>query len=59
MADYKELYCKMFSASTKALHILQQAQIECENMYLEMTEKEKRPSKVFNMDDYNYFEFDE
>ena len=40
MVDYKELYCKMFSASTKALHIIQQAQIECEKMYLEMTENE-------------------
>lgn len=40
MVDYKELYCKMFSASTKALHIIQQAQVECEKMYLEMTENE-------------------
>ncbi len=53
MADYKKLYCKMFSASTKALHIIQQAQIECENMYLEMTENENNALKVLKMNEYN------
>ena len=53
MVDYKKLYCKMFSASTKALQIIQQAQTECEDMYLEMTENENNAFKVIKMNDYN------
>ena len=43
----------MFSASTKALQIIQQAQTECEDMYLEMTENENNALKVIKMNDYN------
>ena len=62
MEDYKKLYCKMFSAATKALHIIQQAQIECENMYLEMSENKRDEFKVLDMSDYENckaLEFDE
>ena len=40
--DYKKLYQKMFQETTKAIYILQQAQIECENMYIEMGERDDR-----------------
>lgn len=43
----------MFSASTKALQIIQQAQAECEDMYLEMTENENNAFRVIKMNDYN------
>ena len=35
MADYKEMYLKLFRSQTKAITILQEAQSETENMYIE------------------------
>ncbi|MBQ9521477.1 MAG: hypothetical protein IJR72_02775 [Oscillospiraceae bacterium] len=34
MADWKEMYLKMFRASEKAMRILEEAQQECEEMYM-------------------------
>lgn len=34
MADWKEMYLKMFRASEKAMRILEEAQLECEEMYM-------------------------
>lgn len=34
MAEWKEMYLKMFRASEKALRILEAAQLECEEMYM-------------------------
>ncbi len=38
MADYKEMYLKIFRASSQAIDILIEAQQECEELY--MTELE-------------------
>ena len=35
MPDYKEMYRIMFTAMTEAIFILQEAQIKCEELYLE------------------------
>lgn len=34
MADWKEMYLKMFRASEEAIRILEAAQRECEEMYM-------------------------
>ncbi|MBQ9492930.1 MAG: hypothetical protein IJR54_04255 [Oscillibacter sp.] len=34
MADWKEMYLKMFRASEKAIRILEAAQLECEELYM-------------------------
>lgn len=47
--DYKKLYQKMFQETTKAIHTLQQAQIECEDMYIEMGEKDGGKISQFTM----------
>lgn len=38
--DYKKLYFKMFNAATDAVRILEEAQQQCEDMYIEMGEKD-------------------
>ena len=35
MPDYKEMYAKLFRSQTKAINILQEAQKETEDMYIE------------------------
>ena len=40
MPDYKEMYLKMMRASEEAVRILIQAQQECEEIYLESSERE-------------------
>ena len=42
--DYKKLYHKMFNATSDAIAILQKAQVQCEEMYLELSE---RAMKIF------------
>ena len=42
MPDYKEMYAKLFRSQTKAINILQEAQKETEDMYIE----EEPPSIV-------------
>lgn len=34
MADYKEMYLRMFRATAKSIELLQQAQQDCEELYL-------------------------
>lgn len=34
MADYKEMYLHLFREVEKAVRILQQAQLDCEEMYI-------------------------
>ena len=34
MADYKNMYLKLFRETTKAIELLQNAQIECEDIYI-------------------------
>lgn len=34
MADYKEMYLRMFQAATRSIELLQQAQRDCEELYL-------------------------
>lgn len=34
MADYKEMYLRMFRAAAKSIELLQQAQRDCEELYL-------------------------
>ena len=52
MADWKEMYLKMFRASEEAIRILEAAQRECEEMYMrdgdgaDESEPDKTPGKV-------------
>ena len=41
MTDYKALYLTMLLETEKAIQILIQAQRDCEELYLQQTEKEK------------------
>ena len=47
VADYKEMYLKLFRATTKAADLLEQAQRECEEIYLstEETKLSELPGK--------------
>lgn len=40
--DYKKLYFKMFNAATDAVRILEEAQQQCEDMYIEMGEEDDK-----------------
>ena len=40
MADYQELYLKMFRASTQAIEVLTAVQKECEELYITSQEPE-------------------
>ena len=40
MADYKEMYLKMFRASEQAIKLLISAQRECEDLYISSPEPE-------------------
>ena len=42
MADYKEIYLKLFRATEKAMRILEDAQLECEELYISAPEPEIR-----------------
>lgn len=42
MADYKEMYLKLFRATEKAMRILEDAQLECEELYISDPEPEIR-----------------
>ena len=43
------LYKKMFASVTKAIMILQEAQIECEKMYIDMGEDDDNMVKQFKL----------
>ena len=38
MLDYKEMYLKLFRATEKAMRILEDAQLECEELYISAPE---------------------
>ncbi len=38
MPDYKEMYLKLFRATEKAMRILEDAQLECEELYISAPE---------------------
>ena len=40
MADYKEMYIRMFQAATQAIEILTKAQQDCEELYISASEPE-------------------
>ena len=40
MPDYQEMYLKLMRETEKAIRILQQAQLDCEELYLQSTEDE-------------------
>lgn len=42
MADYKEMYYTLFRATEKAIRILEDAQLECEELYISAPEPEIR-----------------
>lgn len=42
MPDYKEMYLKLFRATENAMRILEEAQLECEEMYISSPEPEIR-----------------
>ncbi|MBD5085084.1 MAG: hypothetical protein HDT33_08565 [Clostridiales bacterium] len=51
MADYQEMYIRMFQAATQAIEILQKAQQDCEELYIsapepELTVFQGRPSET-------------
>lgn len=39
MADYREMYLRLFRATTKAIEMLTEAQQECEEIYLSAEEE--------------------
>lgn len=42
MPDYKEMYYTLFRATEKAMKILEDAQLECEELYISSPEPEIR-----------------
>ena len=46
MINYKKLYFRLFNAITDAIEILQQAQIDTEEAYIEEGESENNSAKV-------------
>ena len=40
MVDYKEMYLKLFRATAEAIHILGEAQLDCEDLFIRGTEPE-------------------
>ena len=46
MPDYKEMYRIMFTAMTKAIFILQEAQLKCEELYIEAEPSVDRESVI-------------
>lgn len=52
MADYKSMYAKLFNSQTKAIQLLQQAQQETEDMFVNAEEPDIRLlSELKNGDD--------
>lgn len=40
MADYKKMYVRLFRAVTQSIELLQEAQQDCEELYLSASEPE-------------------
>ena len=51
MADYKSMYAKLFNSQTKAIQLLQQAQQETEDMFIEAEEPDIRLLSDLKKDD--------
>lgn len=49
MSDYKEMYKIMFQAMTKAIYILQEAQVKCEELYIENSKDEVSREEIFKI----------
>ena len=45
MADYKEMYLRLFRASEEAMNIIIKAQRECEEMYMNGVESQASPTE--------------
>lgn len=45
MADYKEMYLRLFRASEEAMNIIIKAQRECEEMYMNGVESKASPTE--------------
>lgn len=51
MPDFKEMYLKLFRATEKAMRILEDAQQECEELYISAPEPEIRcPEDITDSD---------
>lgn len=46
MPDYKEMYRIMFTAMTEAIFILQEAQLKCEELYIEAQPESDRETVI-------------
>ena len=49
MADYKEMYLKLFRAVTQATDILKEAQLECEEIYVNSSENDDNKIMQFKV----------
>ncbi len=49
MPNYKEMYRKLFIAVTQATEILKEAQLECEELYINSSEDEEDKVKEFKV----------
>ena len=49
MADYKEMYLKLFRAVTQATDILKEAQLECEEIYVYSSENDDNKIMQFKV----------
>ena len=49
MPNYKEMYRKLFIAVTQATEILKEAQIECEELYINSSEDDDDKVKEFKI----------
>ena len=49
LPDYKEMYRKLFIAVTQATEILKEAQIECEELYINSSEDDENKIAEFKI----------
>ncbi len=49
MSDYKKMYKIMFQAVTKAIYALQEAQIKCEELYIENSQDEVSREEILKI----------
>ena len=49
MPNYKEMYRKLFIAVTQATEILKEAQLECEELYINSSEDDDDKVKEFKI----------
>ena len=51
MPDYKEMYLKLMRETEKAIRVLQQAQLDCEELYLQSAESEANQASAEEIPD--------